>query len=255
MEFQTLHGTIAPGVCSGATNSKTDMSSIAIDSHLQKALRFYQASIGKKAVMAVTAVVLFGYVVAHLAGNLQVYAGAEQMDRYATFLHSMPGLLWGVRILLAVCVVLHITASIQLTRLKQEARPIAYVKKDAIGSSVASRSMIWSGAMIAAFVIYHLLDLTAGVANTAQYQDLHAYENLVYSFRRIPVSIFYVIAMVLLGMHLQHGIWSMFQTLGFSHPRYTPMLKRAAAWIAILVTAGFISIPIAVLTGLVGSNI
>jgi succinate dehydrogenase / fumarate reductase cytochrome b subunit len=89
MEFQTLHGTIAPGVCSGATNSKTDMSSIAIDSHLQKALRFYQASIGKKAVMAVTAVVLFGYVVAHLAGNLQVYAGAEQMDRYATFLHSM----------------------------------------------------------------------------------------------------------------------------------------------------------------------
>jgi succinate dehydrogenase / fumarate reductase cytochrome b subunit len=231
------------------------MSSVAIDSHLQKAIRFYQASIGKKAVMAVTAVVLFGYVVGHLAGNLQVYLGAEQMDRYAAFLHSMPVLLWGVRILLLVSVVLHITASIQLTLLKQEARPVGYVKKEAIGSTFASRSMIWSGAMIAAFVIYHLLDLTSGVANTAQYQDLHAYENLVYSFQRPAVSIFYIIAMILLGMHLYHGIWSMFQTLGFSHPRYTPMLKRTAAWVSILLTAGFISIPIAVLTGLVGSNL
>jgi succinate dehydrogenase / fumarate reductase cytochrome b subunit len=231
------------------------MSSIAIDSHLQRAIRFYQASIGKKAVMAVTAVVLFGYLVGHLAGNLQVYLGAEQMDRYAAFLHSMPVLLWGVRLLLVVCVGLHITASIQLTLLKQQARPVGYVRKAAIGSSVASRSMIWSGAMIAAFVIYHLMDLTVGAANTVQYQDLHAYENLVYSFRRVPVSAFYVVAMILLGMHLYHGIWSMFQTLGFSHPRYTPVLKRASAYVAILLTAGFISIPIAVLTGLVGSNL
>lgn len=231
------------------------MSSVAVDSHLHKALRFYQASIGKKAVMAVTAVVLFGYVIGHLAGNMQVYLGAEQMDRYAAFLHSMPVLLWGVRALLLVCVVLHIMASIQLTILKQQARPIGYVKKDAIGSNIASRSMIWSGAMIAAFVIYHLLDLTAGVANTAQYQELHAYENLVYSFQRLPVSVFYIIAMVLLGMHLYHGIWSMFQTLGFSHPRYTPLIKRASAVVAILTTAGFISIPIAVMTGVVGENL
>jgi succinate dehydrogenase / fumarate reductase cytochrome b subunit len=231
------------------------MSSVAVDSHLHKALRFYQASIGKKAVMAVTAVVLFGYVIGHLAGNMQVYLGAEQMDRYAAFLHSMPVLLWGVRALLLVCVVLHIMASIQLTILKQQARPIGYVKKDAVGSNIASRSMIWSGAMIAAFVVYHLLDLTAGVANTAQYQELHAYENLVYSFQRVPVSVFYIIAMVLLGMHLYHGIWSMFQTLGFSHPRYTPVIKRASAVVAILITAGFISIPIAVMTGVVGENL
>ena len=231
------------------------MSSVAIDSQLHKAIRFYQASIGKKAVMAVTAVVLFGYVVGHLAGNLQVYLGAEQMDRYAAFLHSMPVLLWGVRLLLLVSVVLHITASIQLTLLKQEARPIGYVKKKAIGSNVASRSMIWSGALIAAFVIYHLLDLTMGVTNTAQYQELHAYENLVYSFQRVPVSVFYIIAMLLLGMHLYHGIWSMFQTFGFSHPRYTPIIKRAAAIVAILITAGFISIPIAVMAGLVGENL
>jgi len=231
------------------------MSSVAIDSHLHKAIRFYQASIGKKAVMAVTGVVLFGYLVGHLAGNMQVYLGQEQMDKYAAFLHSMPGLLWGVRLLLLVCVVMHIVASIQLTRLKQEARPVGYIKKKDVGSSYASRTMMWSGPIIAAFVIYHILDLTTGAANTAQFRELHAYENLVYSFRRLPVSAFYIVAMLLLGAHLYHGLWSMFQSMGFSHPRYTPVIKRAAAWVAILLVAGFISIPIAVLTGLVGSNL
>jgi succinate dehydrogenase / fumarate reductase cytochrome b subunit len=231
------------------------MSSIAIDSQLHKATRFYQASIGKKAVMAVTGVVLFGYLVGHLAGNMQVYLGQEQMDNYAAFLHSIPALLWGVRLLLVVCVVMHIVASVQLTRLKQEARPVGYIKKKEIGSSYASRTMMWSGPIIAAFVIYHILDLTTGATNTVQFHELHAYENLVYSFRRIPVSVFYIFAMLLLGMHLYHGLWSMFQSMGFSHPRYTPMLKRAAAWVAIILVAGFISIPIAVLAGLVGSNL
>jgi succinate dehydrogenase / fumarate reductase cytochrome b subunit len=150
---------------------------------------------------------------------------------------------------------MHIVASIQLTRLKQEARPVGYIKKKEIGSSYASRTMMWSGPIIAAFVIYHILDLTTGTTNTAQFRELHAYENLVYSFRRIPVSAFYIFAMLLLGAHLYHGIWSMFQSMGFSHPRYTPVIKRAAAWVAILLVAGFISIPIAVLAGLVGSNL
>ncbi len=231
------------------------MSSIAIDSQAHRAVRFYQASIGKKAVMAVTGVVLFGYLVGHLAGNMQVYLGQEQMDNYAAFLHSMPALLWGVRVLLLVCVAMHIVASIQLARLKQEARPVGYIKKKDAGSSYASRTMMWSGPIIAAFVIYHILDLTTGAANTMQFRELHAYENLVYSFRRIPVSGFYIFAMLLLGMHLYHGLWSMFQSMGFSHPRYTPVIKRAAAWVAILRVAGFISIPIAVLAGLVGSNL
>ena len=205
--------------------------------------------------MAATGVVLFGYLVGHLAGNMQVYLGQEQMDNYAAFLHSMPALLWGVRLLLLVCLVMHIVASIQLTRLKQEARPVGYIKKKDVGSSYASRTMMWSGPIIAAFLIYHILDLTTGAANTVQFRELHAYENLVYSFRRIPVSGFYIVAMLLLGTHLYHGLWSMFQSMGFSHPRYTPLIKRAAAWVAILLAAGFISIPIAVLAGLVGSNL
>jgi len=231
------------------------MSSVAIDSHLHRAIRFYQASIGKKAVMAATGVVLFGYVIGHLLGNLQVYAGQEQMDRYAAFLHSMPALLWVVRAFLLACVAAHIVASLQLTRLKQQARPVDYAKKEAIASTYASRTMMWSGPIIAAFVVFHILDLTIGAANTTQFRELHAYENLVYSFRRIPVAIAYVFAIALLSMHLYHGLWSMFQSVGFSHPRYTPAIRRIAAWLAILIAAGFISIPISVMTGLVGANL
>src|SRR5437764_1009728 len=114
------------------------MSSVAFDTDLDRATGFYQATIGKKVVMAVTGVILFGYLVGHLLGNLQIYLGAEQMDNYAAFLHSIPVLLWGVRVLLLVSVVLHIVASIQLTMLKQEARPVGYLKKQAVDSSYAS---------------------------------------------------------------------------------------------------------------------
>jgi succinate dehydrogenase / fumarate reductase cytochrome b subunit len=231
------------------------MSSVAAESHLHRAFHFYHESLGKKVVMAVTGVVLFGYLVGHLLGNLQVYLGAEKMDGYAAFLHSMPALLWGVRVLLVVSVVAHIVASIQLARVKQTARPVSYAKKENIASSYASRTMMWSGPIIALFVIFHILDLTTGTAGAAQFQDLRAYENLVYSFRRGPVAAFYIIAMLLLCMHLYHGLWSMFQSMGLSHPRYTPIIKRAAAWVAILMAVGFISIPVSVLTGLVGANL
>ena len=226
------------------------MSSVAIDSQLHRAIRFYQAAIGKKVVMAATGVVMFGYLVGHLAGNLQVYLGQERMDNYAAFLHATPVLLWSVRALLLVSVVLHIVASIQLTRLKQEARPTRYVKKEAIASSYASRTMMWSGPIILAFVIYHLLDFTFGTVNP-RFEEGQVHANVVASFQVIPVAVFYIIAMILLCMHLYHGLWSMFQSLGFHHPRYTPMLRRAAAAIAILIAAGNISIPIAVMTGLV----
>jgi succinate dehydrogenase / fumarate reductase cytochrome b subunit len=115
--------------------------------------------------------------------------------------------------------------------------------------------MMWSGPIIALFVIFHILDLTTGSAGAAQFRELRAYENLVYSFRRVPVAAFYIVAMVLLCMHLYHGLWSMFQSMGVSHPRYTPIIKRAAAWVAILMAVGFISIPVSVLTGLVGANL
>jgi succinate dehydrogenase / fumarate reductase cytochrome b subunit len=231
------------------------MSSAAI-APLHRAVRFYEAPIGKKAVMAVTGVILFGYVVGHLLGNLQIYsADRDQVNRYAAFLHdpSRASLLWGVRVMLLVAVFLHIIASLQLWSLKRAARPIGYVKKDDVPSAYAARTMMWSGPIVAAFVVFHVLHLTMGSVLPLQelgpnQPDVRA--NVIAGFQHPAVAGFYIVAMLLLGLHLYHGLWSMFQSVGLSHPRYTPGLKRFAALCAILIAAGNISIPIAVMTGL-----
>jgi len=200
--------------------------------------------------MAVSGLVLFLFVIGHLIGNLQIYEGPEKLNAYARFLRSMPALLWGVRVTLIVMVVLHIWSSVQLALRKFDARPTGYIKTKATQSSYASRTMYWSGPIILAFVIYHLLDFTFGTVNPS-FHDGNVYANVIASFRLIQVSAFYIFAMLLLGMHLYHGLWSMFQSLGFSHPRYSPALKRGAAVLAILIAAGNISIPVSVLAGLV----
>jgi succinate dehydrogenase / fumarate reductase cytochrome b subunit len=229
------------------------MSAIATSNPLHRTIGFYQASIGKKVVMALTGVILFGYVLGHLAGNLQIYLPAtgvpatEPINIYAAFLHSHTVALWAVRMLLLVSVILHITASVQLTLLKQQARPIAYKKKDNIPTSYAARTMMWSGPIIAAFVIFHVLHLTVGSVLPIEEGDVRA--NVIGGFQHPAVAVFYIIAMALLCMHLYHGLWSMFQSLGLSHPRYTPLLKRFAAVFAWLVAIGNVSIPVAVLAG------
>ncbi len=223
------------------------MSAIAETSPLNRSIGFYEASIGKKAVMAVTGVILFGYVLGHLIGNLQIYAGAEQINRYARFLHSHPILLWIVRTGLLASVVLHITASVQLWLLKRRARPQAYVKKDDVPASYAARTMIWSGPIIAAFVIFHVLHLTTGSIVEIKELDVHA--NVISGFQHPAIAIFYIIAMALLCLHLYHGLWSMFQSLGLNHPRYTPILKKFAAAFAWFVAIGNISIPVSVMLG------
>jgi succinate dehydrogenase / fumarate reductase, cytochrome b subunit len=231
------------------------MSSVAIPP-LHRAVRFYEAPVGKKAVMAVTGVILFGYVVGHLAGNLQIYsADRDELNRYAAFLHdpSRAGLLWGVRVMLLLAVAVHIVASFQLWNLKRAARPIAYVKKDNVPSAYAARTMMWSGPIIAAFVVFHVLHLTVG--SVLPLQELgpnqpNVRANVIAGFQHPAVAGFYIVAMLLLCLHLYHGLWSMFQSVGLSHPRYTPGLKRFAAICASLIAAGNISIPIAVMTGL-----
>jgi succinate dehydrogenase / fumarate reductase cytochrome b subunit len=211
---------------------------------------FYGSTVGKKAVMAVSGLILFLFVVGHLIGNLQIYEGPEKLNNYAKFLRSVPAALWTVRITLLVMVILHVWSSVQLALLKFDARPTGYVKKKATKSSYASRTMYWSGPIILAFVIYHLLDFTFGTVNP-NFEEGNVYANVIASFQLIPVSAFYIVGMLLLCMHLYHGLWSMFQSLGYSHPRYTPVLKRSAAVVAILIAAGNISIPLSVLAGLV----
>lgn len=225
------------------------MSSIAVGNPSRRAFRFYESTVFKKAVMAVTGLILFGFVVGHLIGNLQVYEGREKLDAYGHFLHSIPAALWTARLVLLTSVGLHILMTIQLARLKSAARPIGYVKKDNSHSSYASRTMYWSGPIILAFVIYHILHLTLGVAQPNGFVEGGVYNNVVLGFQNWFVSGFYIIAMVLLCLHLYHGLFSMFQSLGAHHPNYTPMIRKFAAAMAFLIAVGNISIPIAVLTG------
>jgi len=231
------------------------MSTLAIHP-IHRAVRFYEAPIGKKAVMAITGVMLVGYVFAHLLGNLQIYSSdAEQINRYAGFLHNPANAaaLWAARSVLLLAVVLHIIAAIQLWLQNRAARPVGYVKKADLPASYAARTMIWSGPIVGAFVIFHVLHLTAG--KVLELRELgpnmpDVRYNVITGFSNPWVSGFYILAMILLCLHLYHGMWSMFQSLGISHPRYSALVKKAAAVLAVLVAVGNCSIPIAVLTGL-----
>ena len=226
---------------------------------IQRVVQFYEAPIGKKVLMAITGVILFGYVVGHLLGNLQIYSSdPQQINHYAAFLHNPANLipLWVIRAFLLAAVIVHITASVQLWNLNRAARPVAYTKKDEASTSYASRTMMWSGPIIAAFIIFHILHLTVGAVPglpgaeiAANQPDVH--RNVVLGFQNPWVSSFYIFAMILLCMHLYHGLWSLFQSLGFNHPRYSPILKKGAAIVALLICIGNCSIPIAVLTGFV----
>ncbi len=232
------------------------MSTIALNGGLNRAAAFYDSVVGKKIVMAVTGFILFGYVLAHMLGNLQVFLpagpdGIPRLDHYAQQLRAMPPLLWGARLVLLASVVLHIVAAAQLTWLnKFEARTSRYVKYTASASNYASRTMIWSGPIIFFYVIYHLLDLTFGTVNP-HFEEGKVFHNVVASFQNPVVAVFYIVANILLAIHLYHGVWSMFQTLGVSHPRYTPLLKKASMLFAIGIGAGFCAVPLAVMTGIV----
>ncbi len=216
-----------------------------------RAPSFWQSTNGKKAVMAVTGAILFLFVIGHLAGNLQIFESRERLNAYGKFLKSLGELLWLARIGLLVSVLLHIWATVQLALINRKARPVGYKVKKSVASNYADRTMYWSGPIILAFVIFHLLQFTAGTLHPGApaFSDTDIYYNVVAGFSVWWVSAWYIVTMILLGFHLRHGIWSAFQTLGMNHPRHTPVLKQAALWIAILITVGYISIPVAVLAG------
>lgn len=225
------------------------MSATAISMEDTRVARFWSASNGKKIVMAVSGVVLFLFIVGHMLGNLQIFLGPQRLNDYAHFLkHGGLEITWTVRAVLIVLVILHIWAAFALWLQKRRARPIKYVKKDNIDSTYASRTMYWSGPIILAFVIYHLMEFTWGVGWT-KFVDADVYATVVAGFQVPIVSGFYIFALALLCLHLYHGVWSMFQSVGLNHPRYTPLLRRCAKAIAVLIFAGYISIPVAVLAG------
>jgi succinate dehydrogenase / fumarate reductase cytochrome b subunit len=225
-----------------------------------RALTLWDSTVGKKIMMAVTGVILIGFVIVHMIGNLKVYQGADAFNHYAEGLRTLGEpffgygqLLWILRIILLAAVIIHIVAAVQLVLHSRKARAIGYRKYDGdMVFSYASRTMTWGGLIILGFVIYHLLHLTFGSAHP-DFIPGDAYHNLVAGFRSWPVSIAYVLAMIPLGFHLYHGFWSMLQTLGASNPKVNRIRRPIAAVLALVVVLGNVSFPVAVLTGVVGS--
>ena len=220
-------------------------------------VRLYRSAIVKKAIMAVTGVVLFGFVLMHMTGNLKAFQGAEKINGYGEWLREVgyPLLphgfaLWGTRIVLLAAVGLHILSAVQLTRMNRRARPTAYGRRQAVQLDYASRTMRWSGFLIAGYVVYHLMHFTIGNAH-GDFVRGDVYHNLVTGFQNPLIAGLYVVINILLGIHLYHGLWSMFQSLGLNHPTYNRLRRHFAVVFAVIVTLGFVSVPISVQLGLV----
>jgi succinate dehydrogenase cytochrome b subunit len=221
-------------------------------------LDLYSTAVGKKYVMAITGLIGVGYVIAHMVGNLKMYLGPREIDEYGEFLRDLlvPLLprtvaLWTMRIVLIAALVLHLHAAYTLTLINRRARPVRYQSpRDYIAANFASRTMRWTGIIVLLFLAYHLADLTWGWLNPDFVRGA-VYHNLDESLSQIPVAILYIVANIALGIHLFHGVWSLFQSMGWNSPRFNSWRRGIATAIATVIVVGNCSFPIAVQAGIV----
>jgi succinate dehydrogenase / fumarate reductase, cytochrome b subunit len=216
----------------------------------------WRSTVGKKAVMAVTGLVMLAFLVAHMLGNLKIFFGAADFDAYAAWLRTIgePVLhrtwfLWVTRTGLTASVVLHAVTAYQLSRRDLAARPVGYVHRRR-RASYATRTMRWGGIILALFIVWHILDLTTLTVNPRA-EAGHPYENIVADFRNWYADVIYIVAMLALGLHIRHGFWSAAQTLGANGPRRDRALRITANALALVLTAGFVAVPVSVMTGVV----
>jgi succinate dehydrogenase / fumarate reductase cytochrome b subunit len=207
-------------------------------------------TIAKKVVMALTGIALTGFVLAHMSGNMLLYLGPHTINAYGELLQSKPALVWSARAFLLACVGLHIWAATSLTLTNRAARPLGYRKSAYETSTYASRTMVWGGPILLVFIVYHLLHFTVGSAHP-DFVRGDVYHNLVTGFRSPLVAFFYVLSMGALSLHLFHGVTSMLQTLGLSHPRYNGLRTIIGTAYAVVITVGNLSFPLSVFFGLV----
>ena len=221
-------------------------------------LRGLSSSVGTKQLMALTGVALLLFVLAHMLGNLQIFLGQEAYNAYAAKLKGLGPVLWVLRGGLLGVFLLHVGCALCLTRRNRAARPVPYAVQEPLASTYASRTMLMSGLVVAAFVVYHLLHFTLGVTDPDAYHLVDAagrhdvYSMFVLGFQQVPVALAYVGAMVLLGLHLAHGIPSLFQTVGWNAPRYRGLTTLVGRGLAALIVLGNVAMPLAVLFGAVG---
>lgn len=218
-------------------------------------MRAVTSSAGAKVVMSITGLLLLGFVIAHLAGNLQAFGGPEGFNSYAALLKSQPELLWTARLGLLAAVVIHILSAVRLSRINKAARPQAYAVKKYRAANWYSRYMLVSGLVVLAFIVFHLLHFTVGVIQPEYFsfedplQRHDAWKMMVMGFSKPWVVLVYIGAMILLGFHLAHGIWSSLQSLGLWGRRWTPFWLTAGKVIAWLIVIGFIAIPVGLWLG------
>ncbi|MFJ7157059.1 succinate dehydrogenase [Streptomyces sp. NPDC101118] len=216
----------------------------------------WNSTLGKKTVMAVSGLVMLAYLVVHMLGNLKIFFGAEDFNAYADwlrhmgepFLHSHWGL-WAARVVLLAAVVAHAVSAYQLSRRDIKARPVKYAHTRR-RASYATRTMRWGGIILGLFIVWHLLDLTTLTVNERAWAG-HPYENVLATFSTWYGNVIYITAMLALGLHVRHGFWSAAQTLGAGNATRDRSLKATANLLALVLTAGFISVPVAVMTGVV----
>lgn len=223
-------------------------------------VEFYRSALGKKYVMAITGIMLMGFVFAHMVGNLKMYLGLEDFDHYGKFLRELlvpilprTVLFWLLRGGLVVAFALHIHAAYALTRMNRAARTVGYQsKRDYIAANFASRTMRWTGVIFGLFLVWHLFDLSWTGTGYSFHRGA-AYSNVDQSLSRIPVAALYIVANLALGVHLFHGAWSLFQSMGWNNPRFNPVRRNFAAGFAAVIVIGNVSFPIAILAGIVGN--
>lgn len=214
---------------------------------MNRALRFWRSTVGKKIVMAVTGIIMIGFLILHAAGNLQIFEGANRLNSYSAFLHGPANeALWLVRVVLFVAVIAHIVSAYQLTMLDRAARPVAYAQRKLQAATVGSRTMRVGGVLLALFIVLHILHFTTLTVQPAPMAEGDVYGNAVASFRLWWVTALYVIAMIALGLHLYHGAWSSARTLGFEQGHANPFHRPIAIALTVLIWAGFTIVPVAV---------
>lgn len=237
---------------------------------MQKALTLIDTSIGKKTLVGVTGAILFGFVIGHVLGNLQIFLGGWGLEEghywlndYSEMLHAIPELLLTARIVLLVSVVVHLALAIQLAGQNRGARSSRYkIEPEVAEQTILQRwgrtTMILTGPLLAFYIVFHIAHLTVGVPlpiEGYEFVHLHPYENMIATFRVWWISAIYMAATAMLGLHIFHGGQAVFQTLGLRHPRWDARARPAAMGIALFVTLANLSIPIAILTRLVGGDL
>ena len=226
---------------------------------MNKLKQFYGTAIGKKFVVAVTGIIMAGFLVMHMIGNFKAFAGADKLDHYAAYLREIgqdlfghETVLWIFRFVLLVAVIAHIVSIILLTKQNRKARPVKYHVKKSFASTFAARMMIVSGILLLVFILVHLAQFTLGWFKPTPFVHGEVYNNISQAFAVGWIACFYIFMMLVVCMHLYHGIWSFFQTLGLDNPDRNKPLRGLAIFVSVVLFLGFSAVPFAFLTGMIG---